>query len=135
MRTTFDLRECRGSQSKLHISRGSYNQESTGLKRSDTREIFLSYFTCNHQNKYIAHQSRFNVSLGHELEVLDAVGVLPPLFPLVRVARRDADVADGRVEPHVEHLGRDAVDCISEKMINLMKSKMKEFCCKFRFLR
>ena len=43
-------------------------------------------------------------SLGHELEVLDPFGVLPPLFPLVRVARGDADVTDGRVEPHVEHL-------------------------------
>ena len=58
------------------------------------------------------------VSLGHELEVLDPVGVLPPLLPLVRVAGRDADVADRRVEPHVEHLvgWGDAAVYISHKI-------------------
>ena len=53
----------------------------------------------------IRNECCFNqVSLCHELEVLYAVWVLPPLLPLVGVARRDADVADRRVEPHVKHL-------------------------------
>lgn len=32
------------------------------------------------------------------------LGVVPPLLPLVRVAGRDAHIADARVEPNVEHL-------------------------------
>ena len=58
-------------------------------------------------------------SLCHELEVLYAVWVLPPLLPLVRVARRDADVADRRVEPHVKHLGYHATVYTSIKITGL----------------
>lgn len=46
-----------------------------------------------------------DVVLAHELVELDVLRVLPPLVPLLlRVVGRDRQVADGRVEPHVEHL-------------------------------
>lgn len=39
------------------------------------------------------------------------LGVLPPPLPLVRVVGRDGQVADGSIEPHVEHLaGRGGSD-------------------------
>ena len=45
-----------------------------------------------------------NVVLGHELVVSDVIGILPPFLPLARVVGSDADVPNGSVEPHVEHL-------------------------------
>ncbi|KAI3479573.1 hypothetical protein L1887_58385 [Cichorium endivia] len=51
-----------------------------------------------------------HVVLAHELVELDVVRVLPPLLPLVGVVCGDARVADGRVEPHVQHLVLHALD-------------------------
>lgn len=45
-----------------------------------------------------------NVVLGHELVVDDLIFVLPPAFPVLGVASRDAQIADGRIKPDVEHL-------------------------------
>ena len=45
-----------------------------------------------------------NVVLGHELVVHDLFFVLPPALPVLRVASRDAQIADGCVKPHVEYL-------------------------------
>ena len=47
-----------------------------------------------------------HVVFGHELVVGHLLAVLPPAFPLVRVARRDAQITDRSVEPHVKHLRR-----------------------------
>ena len=45
-----------------------------------------------------------HVVLAHELHELHLARVLPPAFPFVHERGRDADVSDGRVEPHVEDL-------------------------------
>ena len=60
---------------------------------------------------FLQNAASTTCSLCHELEVLYAVGVLPPLLPLVGVARRDADVADRSVEPHVKHLHSFVCEC------------------------
>lgn len=44
-----------------------------------------------------------NIVLAHELLLLHLL-VLPPVAPVVRVVRGDADVADRGVKPHLEHL-------------------------------
>ena len=45
-----------------------------------------------------------HVVLGHKLVVNHLLPILPPAFPFVRVARRDAQVTDGRIKPNVKHL-------------------------------
>ena len=45
-----------------------------------------------------------HIILGHKLVVGHLIPVLPPALPLVRVGRRDAQIADRSVEPHVKHL-------------------------------
>ena len=47
--------------------------------------------------------SQDDVDFGHEHVQLHIFAV-PPLSPLLRVVGRDGDVADARVEPHIEHL-------------------------------
>jgi len=52
------------------------------------------------------HGVELYVVFAHELLVLDLLGVtrLPPLPPAVSLVGGDADVADGRVKPHLEDL-------------------------------
>eukprot|EP00976_Prorocentrum_cordatum_P098194 1191297-Prorocentrum_minimum.AAC.2 len=51
------------------------------------------------------HRVEGHVVLAHELHQLHVLA-LPPLLPVVRVRGGDGDVADGRIEPHVQHLPR-----------------------------
>ena len=44
------------------------------------------------------------VVLGHELPVLHIIRVLPPLFPVLQLLGRDADVPDGGDQTDVEDL-------------------------------
>ena len=67
--------------------------------------------TCSEKSGRKYDQVEGNIVFAQELHALDAsFWVLPPLGPLVRVARRDADVADGGVEPGVEHLVREPLE-------------------------
>lgn len=44
-----------------------------------------------------------DIVFAHELVEFDLRGVLPPLFPVGNVFGSDADVADGSIEPDIEH--------------------------------
>ena len=50
-----------------------------------------------------------HIIISHELPVLHIVRVFPPLLPVFRVLRCDANITDGRVEPHVENLVLEAL--------------------------
>ena len=45
-----------------------------------------------------------NIVLGHELPVLNLLGILPPQLPVARVLGRDTDVPDRSIKPHIEYL-------------------------------
>ena len=59
---------------------------------------------CAHQRAGEDDGVEGNVVLAHELHQTDFLGVAPPLLPLLGVVSGDTDIADGGVEPHVEHL-------------------------------
>ena len=53
---------------------------------------------------------KWHIVFGHELIVLNVVGLLEPFAPLVAIVGRYGQVADGRVEPDVEDFVGEAVE-------------------------
>ena len=59
---------------------------------------------CAKQGAGEDHAVEGDIVLGHELPVLNLLGILPPQLPVACVLGRDTDVPDRSIKPHIEYL-------------------------------